>query len=128
MIINIILSIILFLHIKYPGFVISFIDDKNKLKTIKSYIDVLYGSILYKLKIKRSTKKIPVGPYCYTGESYDIKTGIYHIKPCKYYKYLLSDADDFDSEYRGCSYLGEITEDYLFIDQCKMCSENYGRE
>lgn len=42
----------------------------------------------------------------------------YYIIPCKYYKAL-------GRTWNGCSYLGIITDDMVFDDQCKMCHENY---
>jgi hypothetical protein len=62
------------------------------------------------MKIPRKLKKkIPIGMYCYTGLKFDINTGIYHIKPCFFYK------NSF------CKLLKcEID------DQCKECGLRYG--
>ena len=43
----------------------------------------------------------------------------YYVIPCKYYKTL-------GKRWNGCKYLGIITDDFVFDDQCKMCGQNYG--
>ena len=64
---------------------------------------------------------IPQGLYCYIP---DIKKNekrkdwsVCYIIPCPYYKTL-------GKTWNGCMYLGIITDDMIFDDQCKMCSEN----
>lgn len=67
-------------------------------------------------RIPRKIKKqIPVGLYCYTPVRFDTKTGIYHIKPCKYYKYV-------NGLEGHCKLINtEIT------DQCKSCRFHWGK-
>ena len=74
----------------------------------------------------KSTEPIPLGVYCYKPDNEkntktnDFMTkGIYYTIPCKYYKII-------SKKRRGCSYLGFITDDPVFLDQCKECGENYG--
>lgn len=81
-----------------------------------------------KFKIPRKIKKqIPEGMYCYKGISFDIKTGIYKVKPCKKYTSIqiknkpIEKQDEIDKEYPNewigwCKLLKcEID------DQCKSC-------
>ncbi len=85
-------------------------------------------------RIPRKLKKqIPSGLYCYKGLSFDMKTGIYHIKSCKFFKYekienIIQYLDKFTKEI-------ENDEKYLkskigfchlikceIDDQCKSCN------
>jgi hypothetical protein len=72
---------------------------------------------------------IPRGMYCYAPDfekNSELKDGCfdedgkfhYYIKPCPHYKWI-------NDRYRGCKYLGMITDDFIFADQCKSCGENY---
>lgn len=90
-------------------------------------INLLWWKLLFIFGIRRSTSPIPVGMYCYAtddeknyanDDSLNNHGGVYYIKPCKYYKNL-------GRRFNGCSYLGIITDDIVFDDQCKICSENY---
>jgi hypothetical protein len=88
----------------------------------KDTISMLFWLVLIKFGVKRSTKPIPEGHYCYTpdhemNEKQD-GTFSYYIIPCKYYK-------NISSRYVGCAYIGWITDDLLLTDQCKCCGENY---
>ena len=91
----------------------------------KNLATMLWWKLLFLFGVRRSTLPIPEGPYCYTPDiekneaRKDCTT--YYIKPCKYYKTL-------GRRYNGCSYLGVITDDMIFDDQCKMCGKNYGDE
>ena len=90
----------------------------------KNLINMLWWKLLFLFNVRRSALPIPEGNYCYTP---DIEKNnnkrkddfSYYIKPCKYYKTL-------GHRFNGCSYLGIITDDMVFDDQCKMCNENYG--
>lgn len=84
----------------------------------RNVINMLYWSVLIFFGFKRSNKPIPSGCYCYTPDYVDTNPFVYHVKPCKYYKRL-------GFGYNGCSYLGKITDDFIFDDQCKLCNENY---
>lgn len=100
-----------------------------------------------KFRIPRKLKKkIPKGPYCYKGIKFDWSTGIYHIKPCVFYKSekletLIVKYDKFKSTYDD-SYFDdcnqqekkEILNEYVgycklfkseIDDQCKNCSINW---
>jgi hypothetical protein len=99
------------------------ITIKHYIRWTINLINVLWWKFLFLFGVKRSASPIPIGMYCYTP---DIEKNekrenfsTYYIKPCKYYKKL-------GREYNGCSYLGIITDDMTFDDQCKMCGENYG--
>ena len=96
----------------------------------KNLVNMLWWKLLILLGVRRSVLPIPNGMYCYApddeknytkDDSLNNNGGSYYIKPCKYYKTL-------GYRYNGCSYLGMITDDMVFGDQCKMCSENYGDE
>jgi hypothetical protein len=94
-------------------------------------INSIFGLIRIKLGIKYSEDKIPHGPYCYKlNRSSDgklilppVNAGIGFIEPCIYYKTLPND-------YNSCKFLGIITDDYIFGDQCKICDikEDYRDE
>jgi len=90
--------------------------------------NMLWWKLLILFGVRRSALPIPEGMYCYApddekncanDDSLNNHGGTYYIKPCKYYKTL-------GRRFNGCSYLGIITDDCVFDDQCKMCSENYG--
>ena len=70
---------------------------------------------------KLTTSVIPDGPYCYAPDvEKNIKpnyASVYYVIPCPYYKILTP-------RWNGCKYLGIITDDSIFDDQCKMCGEN----
>jgi hypothetical protein len=83
---------------------------------------MLYSKLLLLFGVIHSNSVIPFGQYCYTPnheKNKASKTFAYHIIPCKYYKTL-------GKKLNGCKYLGIITNDFIFDDQCKMCNENYG--
>ena len=82
---------------------------------------------------RKLKKKIPIGQYCYKGIKFDLKTGVYHIKPCVFYGYIkIGDMpveehmkdwkEEFKDEMVGwCKLIkSEIN------DQCKSCGERYG--
>ena len=85
----------------------------------RNLANLLWWKLLILFGVRRSASPIPEGVYCYEPDYVDTKTFTYYVKPCKYYKNL-------GHGWNGCSYLGIITDDPVFDDQCKMCSENYG--
>lgn len=98
--------------------------------TITDYIywgrnlaNMLWWKLLFLFGVRRSALPIPNGMYCYAPDNEKNAKATsfkyYYIKPCKYYKTL-------GRRFNGCSYLGIITDDFVFDDQCKMCSENLG--
>jgi len=82
------------------------------------FIIQLYWRLLHLFGINTDTEPIPDSVYCYVPDTEKNKRENdvmhYYIKPCKYYK-------SFGNEYNGCKYLGIITDDFLFDDQCKIC-------
>ena len=84
----------------------------------KNLASMLWGKLLLLFGVGRSTLPIPEGMYCYTPDIEKNEArkdcNIYCVKPCKYYKIL-------GRRYNGCSYLGVITDDPTFDDQCKIC-------
>jgi hypothetical protein len=88
----------------------------------KNFASMLYSKLLLLFGVRHSTSVIPEGPYCYTPDYEKNKIAesfTYYVIPCKYYKTL-------GKKWNGCKYLGIITDDFVFNDQCKMCGENYG--
>ena len=90
-----------------------------------NFINVMWWKLLILFGVNRSPLPIPEGIYCYSPDTEKNEKAVnfkyYYVKPCKYYKTL-------GNRYNGCSYLGIITDDSVFNDQCKMCGENYGLE
>lgn len=93
-----------------------------RLYWFKNWINSVYWMFAIRLGKERSTKPIPEGPYCYVPDAEKNKTarsngeyGVYYIKPCEYYKSL-------NREFNACTYLGIITDDTIFDDQCKICN------
>ena len=91
----------------------------------KNLVNMLWWKLLFLFGVRRSALPIPEGMYCYSPDIEKNKAkkdfSTYYINPCKYYKNL-------GRRYNGCSYLGIITDDMTFDDQCKMCGVNYGDE
>ena len=88
----------------------------------KNLTSMLYSKLLILFGVRHSTSIIPEGQYCYTPDYEKNKTAesfTYYVIPCKYYKTL-------GKMWNGCKYLGMITDDFVFDDQCKMCGKNYG--
>ena len=91
----------------------------------RNFANMLWWKLLFLFGVRRSALPIPDGMYCYAPDiekneaRKEAEPYAYYIKPCKYYKTL-------GRRYNGCSYLGVITDDMTFDDQCKICSENYG--
>ena len=87
----------------------------------KNYINIFYWKFLFLFGINRSEKPIPPGMYCYEADieknKHSKTRNIFYIKPCKYYKAL-------GKHHNGCSFLGIVTDDPVFDDQCKMCDVN----
>jgi len=88
----------------------------------KNIVFILFRKLLRVFDIRQDTTIIPKGLYCYEpdirkNELKDRSDTTYYVKPCKYYRKL-------GKEYNGCSYLGVITNDVVFGDQCKLCDEN----
>lgn len=89
---------------------------------MKNAIYVLYYKVLRFFGYKLPEDGIPEGYYCYVPDNEknsSKKEGdfSYYIKPCPYWKWI-------NKEYKGCAYLGVITDDPVFGDQCKMCNVN----
>ena len=85
---------------------------------------MLWSKIVLFFGYKYDKSQIPEGQYCYIPDIEKNKKAekwTYYIIPCKYYKTL-------GKHWNGCKYLGIITDDFVFDDQCKMCGENYGDE
>lgn len=84
----------------------------------RNWIKILWWSFIIKLGYKRSKDPIPQGVYCYKPDDEKNRknknNSVFFVEPCKYYKTL-------GNRYNGCSYLGIITDDMVFDDQCKMC-------
>ena len=91
----------------------------------KNLVNMLWWKLLFLFGVRRSALPIPEGMYCYNPDIEKNKAkkdfSTYYINSCKYYKTL-------GRRYNGCSYLGIITDDMTFDDQCKMCGVNYGDE
>ena len=90
----------------------------------KNLVSMMYSKLLLLFGVRHSTSVIPTGCYCYTPDYEKNKIAesfTYYVIPCKYYKTL-------GKRWNGCKYLGIITDDFVFDDQCKMCNENYGDE
>lgn len=88
----------------------------------KNLLSIIYSKTIVKFGYKYDKSIIPDGPYCYLpdfekNENKDENDHKYYIKTCQYYKWI-------NSEWRGCKYLGMITDDDVFADKCKMCNEN----
>lgn len=88
----------------------------------RDIIGILWWKLLILFRIRRSSSPIPKGVYCYASDIEKNKNKneddfSHYIKLCKYYKFL-------GHGYNGCSYLGIITDDSVFGDQCKMCGKN----
>lgn len=86
---------------------------------IKNFISILYSKLLILVCIRHSTSVIPEGQYCYTPDyekNKNAESFTYYVIPCKYYKTL-------GKRWNGCKYLGIITDDFVFDDQCKICNE-----
>lgn len=102
-----------------------FIKKLNKINynilIIKNVIISLYWKIIIFFGYKRSDKHIPPGFYCYVPDDDKNKLvedfSTFYIKPCIYYKNL-------GKGYNSCTYLGVITDDMIFDDQCKICGKN----
>jgi hypothetical protein len=98
---------------------------REKINTYRYYfknlVSVLYSMVLNLFGVKLSTKEIPHGVYCYVADIEKNKNrtdkSTFYTIPCKYYKPV-------SKWYTGCSYLGYISDDIIFGDQCKVCCEN----
>jgi hypothetical protein len=82
----------------------------------KNILNVLWSLIRTKLGHKYSEEEIPAGSYCYKAvESPSvINNWVYKTKKCTYYKTL-------PKGYNACKFLGVVTDDLTFDDQCKIC-------
>ena len=92
---------------------------------IKNTIIMVWYWLLAKVGYKLSTDPIPDDTYyCYVPDvernevsrKFFGEKGVYYTKPCPYYIPL-------GKEYTGCAFLGVITDDMIFGDQCKICGE-----
>ena len=82
---------------------------------------MLWSVILHFLGRRYDSSVIPEGPYCYSPDvekNAKKENWVYYVIPCPYYKTL-------SYRWNGCKYLGGITDDSVFNDQCKMCDENF---
>ena len=82
-------------------------------------ISLLFAKVLIFFGYKYDNSVIPEGLYCYVPDDEKNSkkySGTYYIKPCRYYKRI-------DKRWCGCKYLGVITDDFFFRDQCKICGE-----
>lgn len=88
----------------------------------KNYISIIIAKVKLFFGYEYDKAKIPNGLYCYSPDMEKNKNKqendySYYIIPCPYYKTL--------GKYNnGCKYLGCITNDFIFGDQCKICGEN----
>lgn len=90
----------------------------NRLTNI---VIILWWKMFITFGYKRDSKPIPEGQYCYAPDneknkkenSLFNKGKIYYVKSCTYYKKITN-------SWYGCGYLGIITDDFLFTDQCKI--------
>lgn len=81
------------------------------------FVVLFTTNIFYSLGIRKSIKPIPDGKYCYVVDKENKKPiDGYWIIPCKYYKKVSENIN-------GCNYLGIITSDIDFKDQCKICNK-----
>jgi hypothetical protein len=86
----------------------------------RNLTNMLFSKLLILFNFKYDKTLIPEGQYCYKEDSEKNKSSdsfVYYIIPCIYYKKL-------GRTWNGCEYLGIITDDFVFGDQCKMCGEN----
>lgn len=81
---------------------------------------------------RKLKKKIPNGVYCYEGLSYDVESGVYHIKACEFYTSIkCKDIPEDKQDEIHKEYPEEIIGwckmiKYEIDDQCKMCGiKNY---
>lgn len=84
---------------------------------IKNLLELIFSNILIFFGKKYDISVIPHGLYCYYPDFEKNKISDshhYYIIPCKYYKKI-------SKNYNGCKYLGMITNDDIFGDQCKIC-------
>jgi hypothetical protein len=97
-------------------------DINDYLFWFKNLVIILWWKLLRLFGYRENTDVIPNGHYCYKpdyhkNEATDDFTP-YYVIPCKYYKKL----GIYD--WNGCSYLGIITNDFTFADNCKLCNVN----
>jgi hypothetical protein len=90
----------------------------------RRWAKAIWSCIIVFLGYKYSTNPIPEGPYCYIPDEEKNSSKLegdwtYYTKPCKYYMCL-------DRRYNTCKFLGVITDDMCFDDQCKICGEKKG--
>lgn len=86
------------------------------------YIEVYWHKVLQYFGKEYDTKIIPEGPYCYVPDIEKNKNKpkddySYYTKTCKYYRWL-------EGLNGGCTFTGEVGDDFLLGDQCKICGEN----
>lgn len=99
---------------------------KKRLLLPWRYVEVLYAKVLNLLRIERDASVIPEGVYCYVwdderNEKEPRGIGRYWVKPCPYYR-------NVGDGVTACTFVGFIGYDPCLSDQCKICSENLGRE
>lgn len=92
-----------------------------RLYHIANLFEMLWSKICIAFGKKYDSSVIPEGVYCYKIDTErnerEKRFFGYHIIPCNYYKTL-------GNGWNGCKYLGYITDDFVFDDQCKMCDKN----
>lgn len=91
------------------------------LRLSKNIVSALFSKCLVFFGFNYDNSVIPSGPYCYLPDekkNAEVKSySVYYIIPCPYFMIL-------SERWRACRYLGVITDDFVFRDQCKMCGEN----
>jgi hypothetical protein len=91
---------------------------------IGTWFELIWSKVRIYFGYEYDKSVIPRGLYCYEPDVEKNKNYgkddkfVYYIKPCPHYKWI-------NRRYRGCKYLGMITDDFIFRDQCKSCGENY---
>lgn len=93
-----------------------------KAKNIIVNVECLIARISRKLGHRKSIDPIPNNTlYCYEPDyeknSKQESRYPYHIKPCKYYRYMDGQLN------AGCTYMGRSGFEPLLGDQCKICGE-----
>lgn len=93
-------------------------NEHTKIMNIKNLINVLWSIVaIWKTY---DTSVIPEGVYCYSPDvvkNEESDSFTYYIIPCPYYKGI-------SDRWKGCKYIGTITDDFVFRDGCKICNIN----
>jgi hypothetical protein len=85
------------------------------------WLEIKYSQLLCLFGVRRSTKPIPKGMYCYehTGHRYTNTKGesIIKIRTCPYYRWTKR------TKKTACTYSAFYGFDFGLYDQCKICGE-----